>query len=95
MWVGVGPIFESGARARAKIFIFYFFTNGTHHTIHKKRKSGSRDSGCARGPQVQNHTLFFCKVMVRALGLRPAQPGSAQLSPGQLISGSGELSAEG
>ena len=93
MLVGVGPILESGARARAKFFMFYFFWHGTHHTVQKK-ESDSRDSGCARGPQVQNHPLFFCKVMVHALGLRPAQPSPAQPSQ-ELSSGSGELSAEG
>ena len=97
MWVGVGPILESGARARANFFIFSFYWYGTHHTIQKKRKSDSRDSGCARGPQLQNHPLFFfarswCMPWGYALlspaqlspaRLSSAQPSSAQPSPAQ------------
>ena len=37
-WVGVGSVFESGARARGKSFIIYFSGVVEHHTFQKKRK---------------------------------------------------------
>ena len=107
MWVGVGQIFESGARARANLFIFF----GMVRTIpSKKQKKVTRAIPAARAdPKSKTILSFFCKVMVHALGLRPAQPSPAQPSPAQfspaqlssaqpsqeLSSGSGELSAEG
>ena len=51
MLVGVTLIFASGARARVKFFIFYFFAMVMHHTIEKKIKSDLGEFGCARGPQ--------------------------------------------
>ena len=49
--VGVTSIFASGARARVKSFILYFFTMVMHHTIQKTKKSDLGEFGCARGPQ--------------------------------------------
>ena len=67
MLVGVDPILESGARARAKFFIFYFL------------KKVTRAIPAARAdPKSKTILFFFCKVMVHALGLRPAQPASLQ-----------------
>ena len=94
MWVGVGPILESGARARGKFFTFYFFWYGTHHTIQKRKKVTRAIPAARADPKSKTILFFFCKVMVHALGLRPAQPSPAQPSQ-ELSSGSGELSAEG
>ena len=60
LWVGVGSVFESGARARGKPFIYYFSGIGKHHTIQKKEKYGFPEIGCARGPQVQ---IFFLGML--------------------------------
>ena len=59
VWVGVGSVLESGARARVKFFFFYSSPEVMHYTIQKK--SSLPKIGCARGPQVR---LFFQKTSV-------------------------------
>ena len=92
MWVGVGPILESGARARAKFFIFYFFWHGTHHTIPPKKKVTRAIPAARADPKSKTILFFFARSWCMPWGyalLSPAQPSQ------ELSSGSGELSAEG
>ena len=92
-WLG-SVRFSNRVRARGPKFLLFIFF-GMVRTIPSKKKVTRAIPAARADPKSKTILFFFCKVMVRALGLRPAQPGSAQLSPGQLISGSGELSAEG
>ena len=83
-------------RARAdQLFLLFILFRMVRTIPSKKQKKVARAIPAARAdPKSKTILFFFCKVMVHALGLRPAQPSPAQPSQ-ELSSGSGELSAEG